>query len=100
QEKGADLRVVSNGPYRLKVSSQNNGKLKRSQGDTISYSLRVNNQSVTLSSSATGPVNIGQGDCTSEAGDRYNLKVKITENTSQKAAGIYQDVITITAIAN
>jgi hypothetical protein len=100
QEKGADLRVLTNGSYQIKISSLNNGQLKLPSGDTIAYSLRVNNSTVSLSSSAASPVTIGSGDATSNAGDLYNLKVKITENTTNKSAGMYQDVITITAIAN
>ena len=99
-EKGADLRVVSNGSYQLKVSSQNNGQLKLSSGDLISYSLRVNGSTVNLSGTSGNPVQIGSGDATNNAGDLYNLKVKITENTANKSAGMYQDIITITAIAN
>jgi hypothetical protein len=99
-EKGADLRVVANGSYVIKVSSQNNGQLKLSSGDLISYSLRVNGSPVNLSGSSGNPVQIGSGDATSNAGDLYNLKVKITESTANKAAGMYQDIVTITAIAN
>ncbi len=100
QEKGADLRVLANGSYQIKVSSLNNGKLKLSQGDTIAYSLKVNNSPVSLLSSASSPVSIGSGDATSSGGDKFNLKIKITENTTHKSAGMYQDVLTITAIAN
>lgn len=99
-EKGADVRVLSNGSYQLKVSSQNNGVLKQSQNNTIAYALRVNGANVNLSSSSTSPVQIGSGSATSTAGDLYNLKVKINENTQNKNAGTYQDIITITAIAN
>lgn len=98
QEKGADLRVLSNGSYQVRLSSINGGKLKLASGDTITYSLRVNGSNVSLASGT--PVQIGSGDMTDEAGDLYNLKVKITENPSSKSAGMYQDVITITAIAN
>lgn len=98
--KGADLRVVSNGSYQIRVSSQNNGQLKLSAGDLIAYSLTVNGSSVNLSSSAGSPVQIGSGDATSSAGDLFNLKVKITEATTNKSAGMYQDILTITAIAN
>lgn len=99
-EKGADVRVLSNGSYQLKISSQNNGVLKLAAGESISYSLSVNGSNVNLSSSANNPVLIGSGDATSNAGDRYNMKVKITENTGSKSAGMYQDILRITAIAN
>lgn len=100
QEKGADLRVIANGPYQIKVSSLNNGNLKLSQGDTIAYSLKVNNSPVSLLNSASAPVSIGSGDATPSSGDKYGLKIKITESTTNKSAGMYQDVLTITAIAN
>lgn len=99
-EKGADVRVLSNGSYQLKISSQNNGNLKLPAGEFIAYSLRVNGTNVSISSSSSNPVQIGSGNSTSNAGDLYNLKVKIIENTQNKSAGMYQDVLTITAIAN
>lgn len=99
-EKGADVRVVSNGSYQLKISSQNNGVLKHTQNGSIAYALRVNGAQVNLSSSKTSPVSIGSGNATSSSGDLYNLKVKIIENTQNKPAGFYKDIVTITAIAN
>lgn len=99
QEKGVDLRVLSNGSYQLKLSSLNNGKLVRGN-ESVNYSLKVNGSGVSLNNSSASPVQIGSGSTTSQAGDLYNLKVKIDENVSNKSAGLYQDVITITAIAN
>lgn len=98
--KGADLRVLSNTPYNVRVSSTNNGKLKHSAGDSIDYSFKVNDTSVALDNSANSPVSIGTGNMTTTAGALYNLKVQITGSTDDKRAGLYQDVITITAIAN
>lgn len=100
QVKGADLRVVSNTPYQVRVSSTNNGNLKHTAGDTIGYSLKVNDATVSLANSANSPVSIGTGGMTNSAGARYNLKVQISGTTDDKKAGLYQDVITITAIAN
>ena len=99
QEKGADLRILSNGSYRLNLSSLNNGRLVQGT-NSVAYSLRVNGSSVALTSSAGNPVQIGSGNITGQAGHLYNLKVKITESVANKSAGLYQDVITITAIAN
>lgn len=99
QEKGADLRVLSNGNYQIKISSLNNGKMVQAN-QSVLYALRVNGTSVALTSSASSPVLIGSGNATSQAGDLYNLKVRIDENVANKSAGLYQDVITITAIAN
>jgi spore coat protein U-like protein len=100
QEKGVDLRVVSNTPYEIKISSSNNSVLKQSQGNSIAYALKVNGGQVSLNNSQSTPVSIGSGSGTGGAtGDKYNLRVQITEITVNKAAGTYQDVITITAIA-
>ncbi len=100
QVRGADLRVVSNSSYQVKLSSQNDGKLKLNQGDTINYALKVNGANVSLSGTSGTPVQIGSGDLTTEAGDLFNLKFTILETTNLKTAGLYQDAITITAIAN
>lgn len=100
QEKGADLRILSNSPYQVFVASQNNGKLLRGSQESISYGFRVNGTSYSLSSSSSSPVLIGTGSVTSSAGDLYNIKVRITENTTEKSSGVYQDVVMITAVAN
>ncbi|MGE3611692.1 MAG: spore coat protein U domain-containing protein [Bacteriovoracaceae bacterium] len=99
-EKGADLRIVSNTPYEVKVSSSNNGKIMNSKGNTIEYQFKSNNSSYNLSNSANHAISIGNGNRTTSAGDRYNLKIKIIEAIDSKPAGLYQDVITITALAN
>lgn len=100
QEKGADLRVLSNTPYEVKISSMNEGKLRHNSGDTINYLLRINGTPMALGNSANTPVSIGSGNMTTTAGERYNIRVQITGTTEDKKAGLYQDVITITAIAN
>lgn len=99
QEKGADLRILSNGSYRINLSSLNNGKLVQGN-NSVAYSLRVNGTGISLSSSSSSPVQIGSGTTTGQAGHLYNLKIKITESVANKNAGLYQDMITITAIAN
>lgn len=100
QIKGADLRVVSNTPYQVKVSSLNNSSLKIPT-NSIAYSFKVNGSTIALDSSASSPVTIGNGSTqTSQSGDIYNLKFQILSNTTDAAPGVYQDVITITAIAN
>lgn len=101
KELGADLRVVSNTSYQVKLSSQNNGNLKNtSLNSLVSYQLKVGSNTINLTNSATTPVSVASGSLvTSSAGDRYNIKVKITE-TNLRPAGAYQDLITITTIAN
>jgi hypothetical protein len=96
QEKGADLRIVSNSSYRVSVSSSNAGALKSAGGSLIKYSMKVNGSGVSLSNSTT----LGSGDETDATGDRYNLKFQITDDTGNLPAGLYQDNLTITATAN
>jgi hypothetical protein len=98
-ERGADVRVVSNTPYQVQLSSTNNGVLKLGTS-TISYQMKSNGANINLLSSQTAPVTIGSGTMTQTTGDRYNLKFKIIEDVDNKSSGLYQDVITITAIAN
>lgn len=100
QEKGADLRIVSNGSYQVKVTSQNSGALKHPRGESISYAMRVNGNNIPLNTASSAGILIGSGSITSNAGDLYNLKIKIIENPQNKTAGMYQDVLTLTAIAN
>lgn len=101
QQKAADIRVVSNTPYRIQLSSLNNGNMKHSTSNSlINYQMRVNGSNVSLGSSQGSPVTIGTGDSTDSAGDRYNARFTIVSATDTKASGTYEDVITITAIAN
>lgn len=100
EELGADLRVVSNTPYKVKMSSSNNGVIRMNANSAISYTMKVNGSAVSLGSSSSSPVTIGTGDKTTTSGDRFNLRVQISEDANDKHAGIYQDFITITAIAN
>ncbi len=98
-ERGADLRIVTNTPYQVKLSSLNNGKLKQSSS-TIAYQMKANGAALNLANSSGTPVAIGNGQNTSSSGDLYNLKIKISEDVENKNSGLYQDIITITAIAN
>jgi len=97
---GGDLVVRSNTPYQLKMSSQNGGKLKQGSVGTLSYLITSNNNNINVST-AGNEVNFANGNGNAGVnGDRYNIKVKINESTTSKVAGLYQDVITITAVAN
>lgn len=99
QEKGVDLRVLSNSSYQVRILSQNSGRLRQaSTNEFIAYALRVNGVAVNLM--APGYTQIGSGEATSTAGDLYNFKIKINEVTDNKAAGMYQDVITIVTTVN
>lgn len=99
QEKGADLRVVSNSSYKVNVNSMNGGVLKQSGGSTIKYTMKVNGAGVALPSGGSSTF-LGSGDETTSAGDRFNLSFQITDSTTNLPAGLYQDNLTITATAN
>lgn len=100
QEKGADLRVLSNTPYKVSISSNNNGNLRHSNNSVIPYTMKVNGVPVNLLGSSNGSVQIGTGDLTQSAGDRYNLKISINAVPMNQSPGHYQDNLTITATAN
>lgn len=98
--KAADLIVLSNTPYEVFMSSTNNGVLKHSKGETINYTLSLNGSIINLSTSASSPVTVSSGGATTASGNRNSLQVEITGNNTLKPSGLYQDTITITAIAN
>lgn len=99
-ELRADLMVMSNTPYQIRMSSTNNGVLKN-QTSTYAYEMRVSSNVVNLATSATTPVTVAtSSNASSTTGDRYNVRVKMTDSPTNKPAGLYQDTITITAIAN
>ena len=98
QQKGVDLRVVSNSSYKVRLSSANGSKLKGPGTSVVNYSLKVNGGSVSLP--ANSAIEIGSGWATTNAGDKYNLKFQILDETKNLQSGLYQDNITITAIAN
>lgn len=98
-ELGADIRVSSNTPYQVRLSSLNNGVLKRNTS-TLAYALRVNNTTYSMASSSATPVTVGTGTATGSTPARFNVKVRITGPTSGLVAGEYTDTVTITTIAN
>lgn len=99
-ELGADLMVMSNTPYQIKFSSANDGVLKN-QTSSYAYEMKVNSNVVSLGTSAANPVTVATStNASNSTGDRYNVRVKMTDSPENKAAGLYQDTITITAIAN
>lgn len=100
QELRADIIINSNTPYQVRVSSLNNGRMMN--GTTaVKYSLAINNSPVSLDASSTQPVAIANGSGpTTVAGQRYNARVRITDIPTGAKTGVYEDSITITAIAN
>lgn len=87
----------SNNGYKVTVSSQNNGKLKRANGnETFDYSIKYGSQSMNLTS---------QQVFTQGQGGAYNVTKDITISYQGKVeeemvAGDYLDTITFTIAAN
>lgn len=99
-----DVRVISNAGYILKVSSTNNGILKRiggsGVGSEIGYDFYANNSKKSLSSSAASPVTIASGYGKTASGGAV-IPVKVTiANVSEKDPGTYQDYLTLSVISN
>jgi spore coat protein U-like protein len=104
EEMQFDVRIVSNAGYILKVSSANNGILKRPDAtgvmSQIAYDFYTNNSKKTLTSSATSPVTIASATGKTPAGGaQIPLKVVI-KSVENKDPGTYQDYITLTVISN
>lgn len=98
-ELRTDLMVDSNTPYKINISAQNNGKMLNG-GEAIDYLLTFNSSPVDLSSSQSQPVTVVNTSPARGVKDRYPISVKVLSDPEDKAAGIYEDSITITAIAN
>lgn len=101
EEMSFDMMIASNAGFKISFSSLNNGSLKNTiNANTISYSLKVQGNSVNLQNSSTVPVQVASGSgVTGAAGARLPVSVKIgTVNDS--LWGDYQDYITITAATN
>jgi len=100
QELRADVIVNSNTPYQLRISSFNNGKLKKGASE-INYDLKFNSQTVNLAGSSSSPTEVASSSGPTQiAGNRYNLRVKIMNLPQNPEAGVYEDALTLTAIAN
>lgn len=104
EQLGFDVRVVSNAGYILKVSSSNNGVLKRVGGtganSSISYDFYANNSKKTLTSSAASPVTIASATGkTPSGGARIPIRVQI-KSVLDKDPGTYQDYLTLSVISN
>lgn len=68
--------------------------------ETIDYQLAFNASPVNLSSSQSQAATVVTRSPSRGVKDRYEIRVKITSDPENKAAGIYEDSITITATAN
>lgn len=103
-ELSFDVRVVSNAGYILKVSSTNNGILKRTDGtgvkSEIAYDFYASATKRTLTSSAGTPVTIASGTGrTPSGGVQVPVRVVI-KSVTDKDPGTYQDYITLTVQSN
>jgi spore coat protein U-like protein len=100
EQLGFDIRVESNVSYNVRMSSANNGNLKRTGGsDLIAYDLKVNGISQTLGSSMSTPVVVASHLGTTLAGGVQHPVLVTIGNVANKTAGAYQDTITIETIA-
>ena len=95
---GFDLVLKYNAGYRVRVSSQNNGKLKHnSLASTIDYTMSVGGSPVSLGSSSSSPVQVSQGSGASPTGGmRLQGNFTIGSVASNAQSGSYRDSITIT----
>lgn len=102
ESKSFDLMVASNAGFRISLSSLNNGKLKNTTNNSynINYTLKLNGNTVNLSSSANTPVLVATGSgVTGNNGVRLPFSVNIG-SVDEEQWGDYQDYITITAATN
>lgn len=95
-----DLKVRSNAGYSLSLSSQNGGSLKHlSENYNIPYQISVNGTPRSFSGPGA-PLVLGTGSGnTPPQGVNFALSVEIGD-PSNKLAGNYQDIITVTATSN
>ncbi len=97
QQTTFDLLLKYNAGYRVRISSQNNGKLSHSSLPSyVPYTLTLNGSEIYLGGSANNPVLISQGSGVSPpAGLRLAGGFRIGKVEEAKA-GNYQDVLTVT----
>ena len=104
EELGFDVRVVSNAGYILKVSSANNGLLKRTDGtgvkSQINYDFYANGTKRTLTSSASSPVTIASATGRTAAGGAKVPVRVVIKSVLDKDPGTYQDYVTLSVISN
>jgi hypothetical protein len=97
ERESFDLVVVSNSAYQVRFSSQNGGRLKHQTNNSyIDYMTQINNSQVSLAGSVIAASDSGN---TPNEGRRFPIRFTIG-NVAGKAAGQYQDMITVTVTAN
>ncbi len=92
-KKTVYLKVRSNDPYKMILTSENNGRLKNLDvaGQYIDYEARLSGQLLNFSS---GQDEYSGRKKTNDKGASHPLDVRIGK-TENKAAGSYKDIITI-----
>ena len=100
-EKAVDVMVHSNIGYSLKVSSQNNGRMRHTwQNGLVPYELKLGGNVLNLANSQGNPVTaVFNPNGSVPGGDRYNVAVKIGNITGQPL-GDYQDYVYFTLTSN
>ena len=109
EEMSFDIRLISNTPHVLYVSSTNNGKLKRIGGNgsgstangEISYDFYGNNSSspIWLGNSSSNNVSLlWNYGTTSAGGTRYPVRIKI-KSVTNKTPGDYQDSLILSIVS-
>jgi len=97
KEQSFDLIIVANVGYQVRFTSQNSGRLKhQGYNSFIQYRTQINSSEVNLNSAMIAAS--GQGS-TPSAGRRIPVRF-IVGSVTGKAAGQYQDQITVTVTAN
>ena len=97
ESQNFDIVLMSNAGFEVRMSSQNNSRLKHQiQNQFVNYQVSVNGRLQNLSGSASTPVVVAQGSGVSPAtGVRLPVAVTIG-SIGQILAGRYQDNITVT----
>lgn len=99
QELGVDLRVRGNVPFGIYMSSQNGSRLVRGH-QHVNYQVNVANQGFRSLTPAGATLYITQNNQRTDLeGERYNIRARLGDVSSDLESGIYQDVITITVQA-
>lgn len=100
-QKAVDVMVHSNIGYSLRVSSQNNGRMRHTwQNGFVPYEMKLGGNTLNLSNSQSNPVTaVVNPNGSVPGGDRFNVAVKIG-NIAGQPLGDYQDNITFTMISN
>ncbi len=109
EEMSFDVRLVSNTPHTLYVSSVNDGKMERIGGNgsgsatdaRVAYEFYGNNSSSPIFLGNSSINNVGllwNYASTSAGGTRYPVRIKI-KSVTNKTPGDYQDSLTFTVIS-